>query len=84
MIPQDAEPERGDSDRLMRADEVAELLAVPVRWVRDHTRSGLIPSVTLGRYKRYRRDRVLDWVAENETGGAAWRRHRPVRPGGTK
>jgi excisionase family DNA binding protein len=71
-------------DRLLTADEVAELLAVPVRWVRDHTRSGLIPCVRLGHYVRYRRDAVAAWVDEQESGGAAWRRHRPVRPSGTK
>ena len=27
------------SDRLLCADEIAELLAVPVSWVREHTRS---------------------------------------------
>ncbi len=53
-------------DRLMTADEVADMLAVPERWIREHTHSGLIPHVQLGR------------------GGAAWRRHRPVRPAGTK
>jgi excisionase family DNA binding protein len=64
-------------DRLLTAAEVAELLAVPERWVRDHTRSGLLPCVTIGRYRRYRREAVLAWVEENEQGGAAWRRHKP-------
>ncbi len=68
----------------MTAPEVAELLSVPVRWVRDHTRSGHIPHVVLGRYKRYRREAVLAWVEEQESGGAAWRKHRPVPGGGTK
>lgn len=64
-------------DRLLTADEVAELLAVPERWVREHTRGGLIPHVRLGRYRRYRRDAVLAWIVEQEAGGAAWRKHRP-------
>jgi excisionase family DNA binding protein len=71
-------------DRLMTADEVADMLAVPERWIREHTRSGLIPHVQLGRYARYRRDAVLIWLEECESGGAPWRRHRPVRPAGTK
>ncbi len=50
------------TDRLLTADEVAELLAVPVRWVRDHTRSGLIPCVHLGHYRRYRREAVAAWL----------------------
>jgi excisionase family DNA binding protein len=67
-------------DRLMTAAEVGELLSVPERWVRDHARSGLLPHMRLGRYVRFRRDSVLAWLEEQEQGGAAWRRHRPVRP----
>jgi excisionase family DNA binding protein len=65
------------ADRLMTAEEVAALLAVPERWVREHTRSGLLPYVPLDRYRRYRRDAVLAWVHDQERGGAAWRKHRP-------
>jgi excisionase family DNA binding protein len=64
-------------DRLLDANEVAEILSVPVSWVREHTRSGLIPRVPLGRYVRYRHSAVLDWIAEQETNGAAWRKHKP-------
>ena len=53
------------------------MLSVPVGWVRAHSRSGLIPHVRLGRYVRYRRETVLAWLAEQEQGGAAWRKHRP-------
>lgn len=53
------------------------MLSVPERWVREHTRSGLIPHLRLGRYIRYRREGVLSWLAEQEVGGAAWRKHRP-------
>jgi excisionase family DNA binding protein len=66
-----------NDDRLLTAVEVAELLAVPERWVHEHTRSGLIPHVQLGRYVRYRREAVIAWIDEQEKGGAAWRRHRP-------
>jgi excisionase family DNA binding protein len=65
-------------DRLLTAPELAELLSVPVSWVREHTRSGQIPHVQLGRYRRYRREAVLAWVEEQEAGGAAWRKHRPA------
>jgi excisionase family DNA binding protein len=73
-----------NEDRLLTAPEVAELLAVPERWVRDHSRSGLIPHIRLGRYVRYRSDAVLAWIGEQEHGGAAWRKHRPVPAGGIK
>jgi hypothetical protein len=37
-------PEGGNvSDRLLMAEEVADKLAVPESWVREHTRAGLIP-----------------------------------------
>lgn len=71
-------------DRLLAACEVAELLSVPERWVREHTRSGAIPHVRLGRYVRYRREAVEAWLVEQEHQGAAWGRHRPVPRGGTK
>ncbi len=73
-----------NEDRLLRAEEVAELLCVPVTWVRQHTRNGLLPCVELGRYRRYRREAVIAWIEAQEAGGAAWRKHRPVPPGGTK
>jgi excisionase family DNA binding protein len=71
-------------DRLLDAGEVAELLAVPERWVREHARGGLLPHVRLGRYVRFDRADVLAWVDEQKAGGAAWRKHRPVHRGGTR
>ena len=50
------------NDRLLTAREVAEMLSVPVSWVRESTRSGAIPCVELGRYRRYRRGEVLAWL----------------------
>ncbi len=65
------------SDRLLEASEVAALLSVPISWVREHTRSGHLPHVELGRYRRYRRESVLAYVESQERGGAAWRKHQP-------
>src|SRR2546430_13954351 len=56
------------SERLLTAADVAELLSVPVTWVREHTRSGRIPHVRLGHYVRYRQETVVSWVAEQEAG----------------
>jgi excisionase family DNA binding protein len=50
------------SDRLLDATEVAEWLNVPVSWVRESTRSGAMPCVELGRYKRYRENDVAEWL----------------------
>jgi excisionase family DNA binding protein len=48
---------------LMTAAEVAELLGVPVSWVYEQSRRGRIP---LGRYRRYRRGAIEDWIAAME------------------
>jgi excisionase family DNA binding protein len=48
--------------QLLTAAEVAELLNVPVSWVRESTRSGAMPCVSLGRYRRYDREDVLAWL----------------------
>jgi excisionase family DNA binding protein len=63
----------GVSERLLTADEVADLLAVPVSWVRESTRSGAMPCVPLGRYRRYDRDDVLAWLASCKQPGRSIR-----------
>ena len=52
------------TDRLLTADEVADLLAVPVSWVRESTRSGAMPCVRLGRYVRFELAAVEGWLEE--------------------
>lgn len=51
---------------LMTADEVAALLGVRTSWVYEQSRRGRIPTVTLGRYRRYRREAIEAWVQELE------------------
>lgn len=51
---------------LMTAAEVAQLLGVPVSWVYEQSRHGRIPTVTLGRYRRYRRDAIEAWIERLE------------------
>jgi Helix-turn-helix domain len=67
------------NDRLLDAAEVAELLHVPVSWVRAETRADRLPHVALGRYKRYDRGAVVEWVAGQRRG--QWRKHQPRAPG---
>jgi excisionase family DNA binding protein len=57
------------TDRLLDAIEVAERLHVPVSWVRESTRSGAMPSVELGRYRRYEWSEVEAWLEGFETPG---------------
>lgn len=60
-----SEPQ-GGARELMTAEEVAELLSLPRSWVYEQSRKGKIPTVTLGRYRRYRREAILSWLAERE------------------
>ena len=59
------------TERLLTADEVAELLAVPVSWVRESTRSGAMPCVRLGRYVRFELAEVEAWLDECRQPGRA-------------
>ena len=61
------------NERLLTAKEVAGLLAVPESWVREATRDGRLPHLTLGRYRRYSRPAIDAWLAD-QTGGPPSRR----------
>ena len=61
------------AERLLDAAEVAALLGVPKSWVYAETQAGRLPHVTVGRYRRYRRDALNAWIAEHERG--------PIRDG---
>jgi excisionase family DNA binding protein len=52
------------SDKLLTAEAIAEMLNVPMTWVRESTRSGAIPCIVLGRYRRYDLAAVLAWLEE--------------------
>ncbi|HEV8685763.1 MAG TPA: helix-turn-helix domain-containing protein [Gaiellaceae bacterium] len=56
-------------DRLLTAVEVATLLSVPESWVQEQTRLGQLPHVALGRYRRYRRAALVEWLLHRETNG---------------
>lgn len=53
-------------NKLLDAQDVADLLGVRKSWVYDQTRAGLLPTVRLGRYYRYRREAILAWVEARE------------------
>lgn len=56
-------------ERLMDARQVAEVLSVSERWVRDHTtrRSPRIPAVKLGTLIRYKPSEVQAFMARQGT-----------------
>ncbi len=56
------------SGSLMTAGDVADLLGVPISWVYEQSRQGRIPTVALGRYRRFRREAIESWVEELEVG----------------
>jgi excisionase family DNA binding protein len=51
---------------LLTAQDVATMLGVTTDWVYAQSRKGHIPTITLGRYRRYRRDAILDWLTQIE------------------
>jgi excisionase family DNA binding protein len=53
--------------KLLTADEVAELLGVKRSWVWAASRKGELPTVMLGRYRRYRRESIERWIEERES-----------------
>lgn len=59
---------------LLTAAEVAELLGVPTSWVYEQSRAGRIPTVTLGRYRRYRREAIEEWLEQLEAASSNGRR----------
>jgi len=56
------------SERLLTAAEVADLLSVPLSWVREATRDGRLPHLKLGRYRRYQAHTIQAWLAEQQAG----------------
>jgi excisionase family DNA binding protein len=52
---------------LLTAEDVPQLLGVPKSGVYEQSREGRIPTVRLGRYRRYRREAIEAWVAQPES-----------------
>jgi excisionase family DNA binding protein len=55
-------------NRLLTAQEVAELLSVPPSWVYAEARAGRIPHVRMGRYCRFARESIDEWSRDLERG----------------
>lgn len=73
---QPSDPSANGRRELLTAEEVAELLGMGVDWVWAKTRAGQIPSISLGRYRRYRRQAIERWLQELES--------RPPSPASTR
>ncbi len=69
--PRASSRKRGGSGRpdprvLLTAEEVAELIGMGVDWVYAESRRGRIPTVKLGRYRRFRREAIELWLRQLE------------------
>lgn len=53
-------------NRLLDAKQLASILNVSPAWIYDQSRRGRLPTVTLGRYRRYRWASVEQWISEQE------------------
>lgn len=51
---------------LLTAEEVAGMIGMTTDWVYAETRAGRIPHVRLGRYRRYRRESIEEWLSALE------------------
>lgn len=44
------------------------MLGVPTSWVYEQSRQGRIPTVALGRYRRFRHEAIARWIEQLEAG----------------
>lgn len=52
----------------MDAEQAAELLNVPVSWIRAEARAGRIPHIKLGKYTRFRVADLEPWLDARTVG----------------
>jgi excisionase family DNA binding protein len=53
-----------ESETLLEAKDVADWLGVKEDYVRDLGRRGEIPTVKIGKYVRFERDSIREWIAQ--------------------
>jgi len=63
----DSAHKAGDRGDLLTAEEVASLLRMTPAWVYAQTRRRRIPHLRLGRYVRYRREALDEWIEQVES-----------------
>jgi excisionase family DNA binding protein len=54
------------ANHLLTAEDVAAMLSVPKTWVYAQSRAGVLPTVRVGRYCRYRREAIIAWIGQQE------------------
>ncbi len=58
----------GLDGRLLTAEEVAERLQVTVAWVHEMARREEMPSLKLGKFRRFSSEAIEDWLREHQVG----------------
>jgi excisionase family DNA binding protein len=56
---------------ILDAQAVADMLGMSKDWVYAEARADRIPHVKMGRYTRFRREAIEDWIREHERGKIA-------------
>jgi excisionase family DNA binding protein len=56
---------------LLDAEDVAQILGMTQDWVYAQARAGGIPHVRLGRYVRFRREAIDEWIRGRERANIA-------------
>jgi excisionase family DNA binding protein len=69
MPERDDQPAASSLDELMTSQQLADLLLVRKSTVEDYARRGLLPSLKLGRHRRFVRSDVIDAVDELRRNG---------------
>jgi hypothetical protein len=61
-----------DSEPLLDVREAAALLRVPISWLYGESRKGekgAVPAIRIGRYLRYRKVDLQEWILHQRVGG---------------
>jgi excisionase family DNA binding protein len=58
-----------NQDRLLTAKDVAEQLQITEAWVQQQAREGDLPSISLGRYRRFRASDLQTWLDSKQSNG---------------
>jgi excisionase family DNA binding protein len=66
-------------DELLTADDVAELLHIPRSTVSDYARRGVLPSIMLGRHRRFVRSDIDEAIERMRRERATWQSGASVR-----
>jgi len=54
--------------RLLTAEEVAERMQVTVAWVHEMARREEMPSLKLGKFRRFSSEAIEEWLREHQVG----------------